>query len=65
MTTKQKAEIDNMSQEEMLRLIRFAPSGDERFVGEKGTYLLRRSRELQVKNPAGHVAASKRIGRWA
>ena len=65
-TEEQKAEIDAMSYEDMLRLVRFAPTGHPLCRNDTGTgdYLFARMRELR-EQPGGdvrHIAASKRIG---
>lgn len=57
-----KAEIDAMTVEELLRVVRFAPAGDERMQGERGKYHLARMDELRAQDPAAYVAASKRLG---
>ena len=62
LTPENKAHIDRLSYEELLRHNRFAPAGDPWFQGETGDYWLKRMRELRDTGSSGHVAASKRIG---
>ena len=62
LTIENKAAIDEMTYEQLLRRWRFSPSGDPWFQGETGEYWSKRMKELRQKNPSGHVAASKRIG---
>jgi len=61
LTEKNKAEIDAMSYEQLLRKWRFAPAGDELFKSETGAYWGKRMAELRDKG-VDHVGASKRIG---
>lgn len=59
-----KAHIDSLSYEDLLRGWRFAPPGDHRLQGAKGVYWSQRMSELRAA-PGGHdmhVTASKRIG---
>lgn len=56
------AEINGMSIYEMLRRNRFAPMGDEIFMGESGTYFLQRMCELRDANPAAYSRASRDLG---
>jgi hypothetical protein len=58
MTPEQKKQIDDMSQEEMVRMWRFAPVGDDLLQGESGWYF---SKVLQEK---GGITPeiSKKIG---
>lgn len=62
LTPENKAHIDAMSYEELLRHWRFAPLGDPWFQGETGEYWSKRMHELREKDPTEHVAASKKIG---
>jgi hypothetical protein len=63
MTAEDKAKIDGMSHEEMLRLIRFSPPGYPLFVGETGEYFLKLFTERRNALPEGqHAATSKSIG---
>ena len=62
MTPELKAEFDKMDFEQLLRLWRFAPAGDERFQGESGDYLAARLSELRRKEPDAGVSVSKRVG---
>lgn len=61
LTEHNKAKIDAMPYEELLRAWRFAPSGDPRFEGETGQYWKDRMARLRIEG-ADHVAASKTIG---
>ena len=61
LTDKNKTHIDEMSYEGLLSHWRFAPSGDPWFQGETGKYWGKRMGELKSKDPAGAVAASKRL----
>ena len=59
-----KKHIDNMSYEGLLSKWRYAPSGDQWFQGETGSYWSKRMEELRSQ-PGGdimHTAASKSIG---
>ena len=58
MTPELKAEIDNMTQEEMARHWRFDPSGSKYFMGEVGEYFSKVFKEKGGMTPA----ISKRIG---
>lgn len=63
MNDKLKQEIDAMTYEEMLRIWRFAPSGDPRCAGEVGKYLSERMKIMRSQ-PDGqeeHVRASKAL----
>ena len=63
MTPDQKKRIDDMDYESMLRLWRFAPTGDAFFQGDTGDYFKKVMGEKREKvGPAAHVAASKSIG---
>ena len=65
MTPEQKQQIDNMSYEQMLRKVRFAPIGDPFFLGgtELADYFAKRMSIKKAEvGQEGHVAASKRIG---
>lgn len=62
-TEETKKKIDDMNYESMLRLHRFAPSGDLMFQGRVGEYyseIMKKKRE-EIGNEA-HVRASKNIG---
>lgn len=61
LTPENKAHIDAMSYEQLLRNWRFAPSGDVWFRGETGKYWGERMKELREKC-ADPVAVSKRLG---
>lgn len=61
LTAENKAYIDNLSYEGLLRSWRFAPSGNEWFQGETGKYWGERMKEMRDKG-ADHVGASKSIG---
>lgn len=55
--------IDIMSYENMLRLVRFAPSGNRYFMGDTGEYFSKVMKEKEDKLPDGErVAISKRVG---
>jgi len=62
LTEENKAHIDSMSYEDLLRRWRNAPAGDPWFQGETGKYWGERMKELRSADPEDHVAASKRIG---
>jgi hypothetical protein len=62
LTPEVKTEIDERSYESLLRLWRFAPSGEPMFEGESGEYYKDRLAKLRSENPADAVAASARIG---
>jgi hypothetical protein len=62
LTPDNKAHIDGLSYESLLRHNRFAPAGDDWFQGETGTYWLKRMAEKRSEDSAEAVAASKRIG---
>jgi len=58
MTPEQKAYIDGLCQEQMARIWRFSPVGNEIFIGESGIYFQKRFNELGGMTPE----ISKRIG---
>lgn len=58
---KLKADIDNMSYEDMFRKRRFAPIGHPMFVGEVGEYFMERMAMIEP-SPEERTAISKRIG---
>ena len=63
MNAEEKAEIDAMDYEAMLRIWRFAVPGTAMFQGKTGHYyakVMRQKRDLV--GAAEHTAASKRIG---
>lgn len=62
LTPENKAHIDGLSQEDLLRRWRFAPVGDPWLQGETGDYWRTVLAKLQQENPAAHTAASKAIG---
>lgn len=62
LTPENKTYIDGMTYEQLLSKWRFACPGDSWFQGETGKYWGRRMNELRSQDPAGAVAASKRIG---
>ena len=62
MTPEQKAEIDSMNYEAMLRLLRFAPAGHLFFVSGTEVCVYFADRMAELKKTADHVGASKRIG---
>jgi len=62
LTPENKAHIDSLSYEDLLRRWRFAAVGDEWCQGATGKYLGDRMAELRKKDLDGAVAASKRIG---
>ncbi len=61
LTPENKAHIDSLSYETLLRRWRHAPAGDPWFQGETGDYWSERMGELRQQG-ADHVGASKRIG---
>jgi len=61
LTPNNKAYIDRLSYDELLRRWRFAPSGDPWFQGESGDYWSIRMSRLREQG-TDHVRASKRIG---
>jgi hypothetical protein len=61
LTAENKAHIDNLSYEGLLRHWRFAPLGDPWFQGETAAYWSKRMSELRAQG-ADHVGASKKIG---
>ena len=63
LTKELKEQIDAMSYEQMLSKNRFAPIGDEMFIGEVGKYFGARMSKLRAEGKVGmHVAASKSVG---
>jgi len=63
MTPEQQTWIDNASYEDLLRKVRFDPSGSEWFVTDVGEYFLKTMAEHKKEvGPGAAVAASKRIG---
>jgi hypothetical protein len=63
LTPENKAYIDNLSYEGLLRKWRFAPAGDSWFQGETGDYWSQRMRKLKESmSNDEYVAASKKIG---
>lgn len=64
LTEENKAKIDSMNYEELLRRWRFTPIGDPWFEGDTGQYWSDRMREIrsQPEGNAIHVSASKRVG---
>lgn len=57
-----KRTIDAMSYWELLERVRFAPPGDPYFVGEVGTYFMKRTAEKRDEDPERAVAVSKALG---
>lgn len=62
LTNENKAYIDGLSYEQLLRRWRFTPVGDKWFQDETGTYWGKRMAELRTQDNARHVSASKSIG---
>ena len=62
LTPENKAHIDGLDYESLLRSWRFAPVGDEWFQGETGVYWGKRMAELRSENAGRAVRASKNIG---
>ena len=62
LTEELKREIDGKTIVEILRKVRFAPSGDPMFEGDSGTYWMGRMADLRTKDNAAYVAASKMLG---
>lgn len=64
LTPEQKAKIDAMDYEDLLRQWRFARPGDPRFLGDSGRYWSERMKDLRSRpgGHAAHVEASKRVG---
>ena len=60
LTPENKAHIDSLSYEDLLRRWRFAPMGDPWFQGETGTYWQKKMRE--TRRHVDHVEISKRVG---
>jgi len=61
LTPDNKAYIDSLSYEGLLRHWRYANAGDPWFAGETGKYWSERMAALRTAG-ADHVGASKRIG---
>ena len=62
LTTNNKAYIDSLSYEDLLRRWRFAPVGDPWFQDETGTYWGERMKHTRAQLPPGDaVAVSKKI----
>lgn len=62
-TTEQKEIIDSMSYSQLLRKWRFAPAGDEFFIGEVGDYYQKvMDEKRQIIGVTAAVRASKEIG---
>jgi len=64
LTPENKAHIDSMSYEGLLKRVRYAPAGDPWFQDETGNYWMKRMRDMRDK-PDGdteHTRASKSIG---
>ncbi len=62
MTTEQKNWIDGSSFTQLLDRWRFAPFGDEMFVGDTGEYYSKVMKEKRALESDGGVGASKAIG---
>ena len=62
LTKKLQLKINQMTIEELLQKIRFAPPGDPLFTGNSGTYVMNRVLELRTKNHDAFIAASKQVG---
>lgn len=62
LTPENKAHIDALSLEELLRRWRFAPSGDEWFQGETGKYWSLVMFKKRDQDGVAWTAASKKIG---
>ena len=62
LTPENKAHIDGMTYEQLLRKWRFAPSGDPWFQGPTGVYWGDRMAAIRSQCNAEHVRASKAIG---
>lgn len=61
LSPENKAYIDSLSYEQLLRCWRLAPIGDDWFQGETGEYWSKRMKELR-ESGADHVGATKNIG---
>lgn len=63
LTKEFKEKIDSLDHEELLRLWRFTPIGDDMFVGESGIYIDKAFKEsyLKLRNEE-RVALSKKVG---
>lgn len=59
---EERAAVDAMSVEELLRSVRFTAPGAPEFQGARGQYRLRRLGQLRDSDQAAYVAASKSIG---
>jgi len=62
MTTAQKKWIDNASYVQLLDRWRFAPAGDEMFIGDTGEYYSKMIKEKRALEQDNGVGASKLIG---
>lgn len=64
LTSDNKAHIDSLCYQDLLRKVRFAPIGDPWFQDETGEYWGKRMNELRAQRGGNerHVAASKSIG---
>ena len=57
-----KAAVDACTIEELLKLVRFLPTGHSFFTRPLGAYSLERLTAIKEKDPAAYTAASKRVG---
>ena len=63
MTTFNRDWIDKATYQELLRKNRFAPIGDELFLGDLGGYFMKAMNEKKNKlSPDEQVQASKNVG---
>ncbi len=62
LTDELKREIDGKPIVEILRKVRFAPTGDPIFEGESGKYWMDRMAQLRGEDNAAFVHASKMLG---
>jgi len=63
MAEAQKTWIDTATYHDLLRKLRFAPTGDPFFAGETGRYYMEvMARRKAEVGPEAHTAASKAIG---
>ena len=62
MTDTEKAAMDAMTYEDMLRVWRFAPAGDRRFQGERGRYFADRMAQMRAAEADNGVGVSKKLG---
>ncbi len=62
LTPQNKAKIDAMTHNALLRHWRFGGVGDPWFQGETGKYWGKRMAQLKAEDPAQAVADSKSIG---